>query len=179
MQQGHTPGHRQPKQTASGGVMLHGQALRPIPARWCGGTEAPGQVRCSKHRSEGPGGLRISRGRGQALLGNTSQLGDSQPSAKGVKSWARGNLQGQALPKVAPQNVYPAPFSYPPPPNTGSEGQKPTRTPGSSSGAGGTFGGARMSYPAPSSSLALNHRICMKIHTRCRFCSARNAELLF
>lgn len=43
------------------------------------GTEAPSQARCSKHRSEGPGGHRISWGQGQAPLGNASPLRDQRP----------------------------------------------------------------------------------------------------
>lgn len=135
----------------------------------------PGQARCSKHRPEAPGGRRSSQRRGQAPLGNASRR-----SANSGKSWARGNLKGRALGRAAPQDVPPAPFSYRPPPlNAGSEEQKPAGTPGSFSGGGGAFGGARVSYPAPSSSLALNHRICMKIHIGRWFCSARKAKLLF
>lgn len=38
--------HRQPMETACGGMMLHGQVLHLIPAWWRRGTEAPGQAHC-------------------------------------------------------------------------------------------------------------------------------------
>lgn len=107
--------------------------------------------------------------------------GERQPAVSQQRQeLGKGEPEGTSPPQSSPPECSSGPVFIPPPaPNAGSEEQKPAGTPGSFSGGGGAFGGARMSYPAPSSSLALNHRICMKIHIRRWFCSARKAKLLF